>query len=356
MRWRVIGLVILAGALVPERAAAGEVVLFFCEDGVLGEGECASLLAAFREEVADHELEVHEGSIEEKLAQGMKLPPAVVSVTRDSAAIAAVWIEGGESVSINVYIPESLQTISKIMAEGQELDHRDVAFRLRTLLGAALYSDLPEFEVEEESEPEPEEAPVAPMPRIERDLEPPMDVEPRERRTWVRLQPGYVYLGYPTKGYWYHGVAFRVGVLALPALEIFLDADITAPKSMRFEAGIQRIRLENSQYVVGLGASYTFRIVGPVELTPLAGFHLGVSDSKVEAGGVERHRQVNTAIWAGLELRISIVRWMSLVVSTSMENLFNYEYFEWNTHEGEERVFSLNQFRMNVIAGACVSL
>lgn len=348
-------MVLLVGVLVPERAAAGDkVVLFFCEDVVLGEGECASLLAAFREEVADHELEVQEGSIEEKLAQGMKLPPAVVSVTRESEALAAVWIEGGDVVSINVYIPESLQTISKIIAEGQELDHRDVAFRLRTLLGAALYSDLPEFEVEPESEPEP--APVAQIPRIERDLEPEPDIEPRERRTWVRLQPGYVYLGYPTKGYWYHGVAFRLGVLALPALEIFVDADITAPKNMRFEAGIQRIKLENSQYVVGLGASYTFRIVGPVELMPLAGFHLGVSDSRVEAGGVERHRQPNTAIWAGLELRISIVRWMSLVVSTSMENLFNYEYFEWNTGEGEKRVFSLNQFRMNVIAGACVSL
>lgn len=357
---RLLAMAFMAMLLPAEALGQGiDHVLFFCEDEILGaEGECQALETAFGNELADFGVEVRQGSIGEKLAEGLHLPPAVVSVTRESGAIGSVWLTpGGDGIAVHVYTPDNLQTVSKIIAsygkEG-ELDYGDVAFRLRTFLGASLYSDIPDFDVEV---PEPEPAPAAyeGMPYIMEDRPPPLPETATERRMWVRLTQGYVLLGYPSRSYWYHGLSFRLGVLALPALEIFVDMDITFPRTMEYSSETGALRLENRQYLVGVGAGYTFEIAGPFSATPLAGFHFGISYSQENWSDQRRHREVNTAVWAGIELKLTPARWLAFHASISFENLFNYEVFDWQTRGGTQETFSLSQFRMNVVAGACVS-
>jgi hypothetical protein len=162
-------------------------------------------------------------------------------------------------------------------------------------------------------------------------------------------------LGYPTHAYWYHGIGIRAGVLVLPDLEVFVDVGVTFPMTKNYTSGSQIMRLENSQYLVGVGVGYTFRIVGPLALMPLAGFHLGISRTRENWSEDVLHQEVNIAIWTGLELRVNPIRYFGLVAAVILENLFNYEYFEWSILEGEVRTFSLAQFRLSVFAGACVT-
>ncbi|MBW2264272.1 MAG: hypothetical protein JRG91_20085 [Deltaproteobacteria bacterium] len=336
-------------------------VLFFCMDEVLGaEGECARLEAAFGTELADFGVHVVRGSIGEKLAEGIQLPPAVAAVTQESGALGAVWLtpgvnHGTDGLVMHVYTPDNLQVISKIVAEcGEEgtLDHGDVAFRLRTFLGASLYSDMPEFDL-----PEPEPVAAGTMPYILDDVGPPED-EPEKpgKRLRVRLAVGYIALGYPTRPYWFHGASFRLGVLAHPAFEIFVDGAVTVPLTLSFTSSSgETMELENRQSLMGIGAGYTFQLARPIAITPRAGLHLGLSDTRENWTEQKRHKELNAAVWVGLELLLMPVRWLAINLAVSIENLFNYEYFEWQIEGGPTRTFSLAQFRMNIVAGVCVS-
>jgi hypothetical protein len=343
-----------AWLLHPDAAAGQEqLVLFFCDgEPVAPDGVCDSFHEAFRSELADLDVEVRSTSLESKLSTGFQLPPAVAAAMAEAGAVASVWLTGNGGVMVHVYIPDSLQTISKVAVEFKEdgtIDYGDAAFRLRTLLSAALFTDLSDIEVEvpePPAAPEPAHVEPAPMPVLSEWVAP----VKAPRRLWVSMSQGYVLLGYPTRSYWYHGIGVRLGVLPVAGLEVFVDADITFPHRMKLDS----VRLDNSQYVLGLGAAYRFRIAGPLSLTPLAGFHVGVSDTLVTVEEATRHRRPNTAVWAGLEIEVSPARWISITAGAAVENLFNYEYFEIEGSESGRRVFSLAQLRMSVTAGASV--
>jgi hypothetical protein len=194
------------------------------------------------------------------------------------------------------------------------------------------------------------------MPYILEDEVPMEESEQPERRLWARLSAGYIALGYPTQSHWFHGAAFRVGVLALPQLEIFVDASVTALLKLKFTTDLgEEMVLENRQSVMGIGAGYTFQIARPFAITPRAGIHLGLSDTEEDWTKQQRHSELNGAVWLGLEILLMPARWLAVNIAVSIENLFNYEYFEWEVEGGPTRAFGLAQFRMNIVVGACLS-
>jgi len=256
----------------------------------------------------------------------------------------------------HVYTPGSLQPVTEIVprldADGA-LDIQDAAFRLRTLVAASLFFDLPGLESPVEAP-----LPVEEQPGIEIPPEPPAPAEPLRvstavHRPWARIHAGYLLASYPIENHWYHGIALSVGILPLPELEIFLDAGITFPNRLDLGATAsgQSLEIDNSQHVLGLGLGYSFRLGGRVSLSPRIGFHLGISDTLVKSPERRRYRELNTAIWAGLELRIAIVSLLSVYLGTSVENLFNYEYFRDDSGPESRTVFSLSQLRMRFYAG-----
>jgi hypothetical protein len=270
-----------------------------------------------------------------------------------------------------LYTPGTVQTTSEIefMADaGGNLDLVDAAFRLRSLIAAALFLDVPVIDTESTIEPPPPsddpEPAIPPHPVSATSTPFPGPVGSPEvhlakpvRVDWLVVDAGYLLVSFPLEKHLYHGIGLSVGVLLVPRLELFVDAGLSFANRMSFQ-GVDpgtTIRLENAQYVVGVGIGYHFLIGRVLRFTPLGGIHLGISDSTVQAGTKRRYREANASIWAGFELAARVTDWLSLQLGLAVENLFVYEVYELDEGEESRTLFSLSQLRLDFIAGASLS-
>jgi len=361
----------------------GNSVLVLCSDEILaGEGDCASFLKAFREEMANLDLVVIGGAMdvwERGIEKGT--PPEIVEATKNAGASCTVWTDsGGEGTPgfvLSVYSPGSVQAMTVVeprLGGDGKLDLGDAIFQLRSIIVAALFLDLPDIVVVEEPSPPMLGAALAPGPDTSpapavAEGSPPLEghvessgpwvrLASSVRRPWVKLAAGYALTGYPIEGLWYHGAGFSVAVMVLPSLELFVDAAVTAPRECRLGSTLEgdSLALSNSQYIVGLGLGWKFSIVGPVALVPLVGFHLGISDSLVRSDtGRRRYREPNTAVWTGFDMALAPARWIALTVGFRIENLFSYEHFVLQGTPSGDNDFSLSQLRLQINAGLAVS-
>jgi hypothetical protein len=339
----------------------GDSVLLLCSDDQLPAGlACIDLTEAVQKELSDLDITVQTGPVPTSLSVDGAAPTEIVEAVEQTGCASVIWVSASQdSLSLSVHTPGSMQPVVEIEPQTDtegSLDLRDVSFRLRTLIAASLFKDLPGLEVtenppEEPAEPEEPEEVEEPPPIIDDEPEPAVTL--KARRPWTKLDAGYLLASYPTQSHWYHGMMFSVGILPLPRLEIFVDAGITFPN--RLDLGLdstgERMVIDNAQYLVGLGLGYSFDLGSRVRLTPRAGFHLGVSDTSVRSPRERRLRELNTAIWGGIELRVVIVSWLSLSVGYIAENLFNFEYLLDKSGPEDVTVFSLSQFRMGIHVG-----
>jgi hypothetical protein len=346
---------LLASVHVPTaRAAEHGPVLFFCEDEVLGlgQGGCEDMLRALEAELADFGLQVVEaGPTADQEEPVGPVPSDVAAVTRQKGAAFSVWFtRQGDDLTLHVYDPGHEQKLARMAIPYDEqggLDMRDVAFRLRSLMGASLYSELDEVVDDEQMFDL-----AVPQERREvlgKWLEVPEKAEPR---TWVTLSQGYLVLGYPAESAWYHGIAIDVAVPPVAGLEIFVDGAAAFPHEVYSTREPASVRIENRQFLVGIGARYRVLGLGPLSLLPGGGFHLGISHSIVTHGGDRKYVKLNPALWMGIDIRIAIVRRFALVIGARFENLFHYEQFEWDG----EKLAGLHQFRFGAVAGVLVSI
>lgn len=351
-------------------------VLFFCNEELMtGAGTCFDLLTAVNEELAGLDLVAEaRGDIQLDSSPEASIPSQVQQAMDKEDASCALWLDMTDGLlTMRTLTPGSVQPVADIeLTEDEQgnLDLGDAAFRVRALIAAALFLDLPGIEeppsLDSEPEPPPPEPPSEPIEEepvtttdMEDENEPALSVHLQKtlRTHWVRIDAGYDLHGFPTEGHWYHGVGLSVGVLVIPRLELFVDAAISAPNTMnvgQLTTG-EKVVIVNAQYLVGLGLGYTFPLGGRVTLTPRIGFHLGVSASTVKAQDTRSHRKLNTAIFGGFELRVKLTRWLALLVSFDLENLFNFEYFEIIEGVDRDLVFRLAQLRMGLVAGVTVS-
>ena len=350
----------LAIAQVAAGGSAGDGVLLLCSNDLLPAGHaCTDLTEAVKQELSDLDITVQVGPVPESFTGDGAAPDEIVDAVEQAGAASVIWVarsESPDSFGFRVFTPESMQPVIEIepQVDGEGgLDIRDAAFRVRTLIAASLFKDLPGLEVPEK----PPEEPVEPEVEVEETLsvidEPEPQVTVEARRPWTKLDAGYLLASYPTQNHWYHGMMFSVGILPLPRLEIFVDAGITFPNhlDLGLDSTGEPMVIDNSQYLVGLGLGYSFDLGSRVRLTPRAGFHLGVSDTSVRSPRKRRLRELNTAIWGGIELRVVIVPWLSLSAGYIAENLFNFEYLLDKSGPEDVTVFSLSQFRMGIHAG-----
>lgn len=339
---------------------SGDSVLLLCSDEQLPTGlACIDLTEAVQKELSDLDITVQTGPVPATLSGDGAAPTEIVEAVEQTGCASVIWVSASQdSLSLSVHTPGSMQPVVEIEPQADtegSLDLRDMSFRLRTLIAASLFKDLPGLEVPEEppvepAEPEEPEEMEEPPPVID---EPEPQVTVEARRPWTKLDAGYLLASYPTESHWYHGMMFSVGILPLPRLEIFVDAGITFPNhlDLGLDSTGEPMVIDNSQYLVGLGLGYSFDLGSRVRLTPRAGFHLGVSDTSVRSPNERRLRELNTAIWGGIELRVVIVSWLSLSAGYIAENLFNFEYLLDKSGPEDVTVFSLSQFRMGIHAG-----
>jgi hypothetical protein len=332
-----------AGAAAEERGP----VLFFCDEEAIG--ECAELLGALRKEMGDFGLDVmavYEPIDVDALPHGR--PPGVVErATAQEGATFATWLLlEGELLVIHVFDPGTEQTFSKQIAVREGIDCKQVAFRLRSLMGASLYAELDDILVDEDLM-----ALAVPPEKVEV-IEEVMQIKAR-RRSWVGLCLDYLLLSYPTEDFWAHGLAFEVHVIPVSRLEVLLDGALTFPRHVRevVEEGVE-LGFGNEQYLVGLGARYAVLDVGRVAVLPEAGFRLGISVNRVTWQGDEKFVDINPALWAGLRARVRVVRRVGLELGMRFANLFRYEGFTWRGHH----VTGLAQFRFSAYVGVRVAI
>ena len=335
-------------------------VLVYCDDGDLGlvDGSCATLAAALQAELTDFYLTVvHVEEMVDAPVDDDHVPAAIADRTHAAGALFSVWFSRagfspGKYIILNVYDPSIQQTISRTVpafdAAGG-INHSDVSFHTRIIMGASLYSDISAIKDDENlvALAIPEEAAEI------------IEKRAPERRTWVRLQVGYLFTGYPTEGALYHGFAYDAAIVPVPRLEVFLDGGASfMPEPVLSES--RKVEIYNRQVLLGLGARYDVIGHDRIALLPSAGFHLGISLSRVTILDHDRtssYRIVNPALWAGLELRVHIVPRVSLSVGLRFENLFRFERF-FEGEEGGERsdFFQLSQFRFGSLAMICVHI
>lgn len=346
---RLVVLVACVCVLHPAGAAAGErgPVLFYCDEGQVE--TCAELLGALRKEMGDFGLDVmamYEQIDLASIPHGR--PPEVVErATAQEGATFATWItRQGDILSIHVFDPAAAQTFSKQIAVREGIDCKQVAFRLRSLMGASLYAELDDILVDEDLM-----ALAVPPEKVEV-IEEVMQIKAR-RRSWVGLCLDYLLLSYPTEDFWAHGLAFEVHVMPARRLEVLLDGALTFPRHVRevVEEGVE-LGFGNEQYLVGLGARYAVLSVGRVALLPEAGFRLGISVNRVTWQGDEKFVDINPALWAGFRARVRVVRRVGLELGMRFANLFRYEGFTWHGHH----VTGLAQFRFSAFAGVRVAI
>ncbi len=359
----------------PASATSPGELLLLCNEALLGNGAtCTALVEAVEQEMDGLDMGVVPGEQPVEMAAG-DVPAPIMEATAAGEVSCGAWIAltpGGPS--LEVYTPGSVQTRSSIPiaheAQGT-LDTADAAFRLRSILAAAFFLDLPGIE---ENAPAQGMPPPAPSPPDEPAKEPPLlphasdpgsETEGGAHTSgpgvmymgWIRAEAGYALIGYPTEKHWYHALGLSLGVVLVARLELFVDAAISAPIEMELGTTTSgtNVRIENAQYLVGMGLGYGFRPAARVSLAPRIGFHLGISESEVRALGTETHRRLNAAMWAGIEVRVALTGFLALNAAFSIENLFNYEYFEIVENMTTRRVFSLAQLRLDLAAGITFS-
>jgi hypothetical protein len=270
-------------------------------------------------------------------------------------------------ITLHVYDPSINQTISRTVPAIDNLgnlNHADVAFHARIVMGASLYSDIDAIKHEQNL------VSLA-IPEERKEL---FEKERPERREWVKLGVGYQFAGFPTEVLWYHGLGFDAAVIPIPRLEVFVDVSILfmqgkvsgSMEDPETSDPYAWANLRNKQILVGVGARYDLLPSERIALLPEGGFHLGVSASDVTVYGPgisdERHyRKVHPALWAGLQFRVRIAKRVWFLAGLRFENLFRVDavYLVDEQDDGTEnssKIFELSQFRFAAVAMVCFSI
>lgn len=332
----------------PAGAEGGHRVLVFCDEAQLGTGPgaCESMHLALEGELSDFDLEIvlMPGPHEEASPTGI-VPGFIAAKTAEQAALFSVWFTrtatpSGVRLTMHVFDPAVVQVISRTLQsadQGGAIDEADVAFHIRIIMGASLYSDIDQI-VEED------------------DL---MDLAiPKERRSamaapaMMRLDVGYLLSGYPTRDHWYHGFVFDVAFLPLQRLEIFTDVAVAFRQDAVTVDEPAYAHLRNSQILIGVGVRYDILAHERVSILPVAGLHLGLSHTTVTMRDVDRYLRLHPAIWAGVDVRIAISPRVAVAVDVSFENLFRRERFFLEN----EVIFEISQFRFGTALMLCFSI
>jgi hypothetical protein len=345
----------------PSRAQKDNPVLVYCDDGDIqaGDGSCALLVKAIQGELTDFYLDVvHIGELVGPAEGRSHVPAGVAKRTGEAGAIFAVWLTRssfapGKVITLNVYDPGIEQTISRTLPAFDpmgNLNHADVAFHTRIIMGASLYSDIDSIQNDENLV-----ALAIPEERVE-------FLASREpvRRTWVRFDLGYLFSGYPQRNYWYHGILFDAAFVPFPRFEVFLDLGLSFMQEEVTVTSPAWVSLDNRQVHVGIGARYDVLGLDRIGLLPSAGFHVGVSSSDVTVADLDRdlsYHRVHPAGWAGLDVRVHIVRHVSLALGMRFENLFRRERIRLvEDEENKPTIFEISQFRFAAFLLVCVSI
>jgi hypothetical protein len=339
---------VLALAPRPAGAQHGHKVLLFCDETQLeaGPGACESMHLALEGELSDFNLEITLLPYSSGEAPTTGLVPALIaSRTAETGSLFAVWFSRNEAVqdatlNMHVYDPAVVQVISRTLKtpEGSTtIDEADVAFHIRIIMGASLYSDIDQI-VDEEG-------------LMELAI-------PKERRSamtspaMMRLDVGYLLTGYPTRNHWYHGFVFDAAFLPLPRLEIFTDVAVAFRQSAVTVNDPAYAHLRNSQILIGVGVRYDILAHERVSILPVAGLHLGLSHTTVTMRDVDRYLRLHPAVWAGVDVRIAIARRVAIAVDVSFENLFRRERFILENTV----IFEVSQFRFGTALMICFSI
>lgn len=345
----------------PSLAQKDNPVLVYCDDGDIqaGEGSCAALVKAIQGELTDFYLDVvHIGELVGPVEGRSHVPAGIAKRTGEAGAIFAVWFTRssfapGKVITLNVYDPGIEQTISRTLPAFDplgSLNHADVAFHTRIIMGASLYSDIDSIQNDENLM-----ALAIPEERVE-------FLASREpaRRTWVRFDLGYLFSGYPLRNHWYHGILFDAAFVPFPRFEVFLDLGLSFMQDEVTVSSPAWVSLDNRQVHVGIGARYDVLGLDRVGLLPSAGFHVGVSSSDVSVEDRDlSYHKVHPAGWAGLDVRVHLVRHVSLALGMRFENLFRRERIFLVPEEGVDekvKIFEISQFRFAAFALVCVSI
>lgn len=337
----------LALASWPAAAAPGHKVLLFCDEIQLGTGPgaCESMHLALEGELSDFDLEIvlMTEPPDEATHTGL-VPPLIEAKTTELGALFSVWFtragEQDSRLTMHVFDPGVVQVISRsLQASGEAgtIDEADVAFHIRIIMGASLYSDIDQI-VDEEGL---------------------MDLAiPNKRRfamappAMMRLDVGYLLSGYPTRNHWYHGFVFDVAFLPMRRLEIFTDAALAFLQSPVTVNEPAYAHLRNTMILIGVGVRYDILAHERVSILPVAGLHLGLSHSTVTMRGVARYLRLHPAVWAGVDVRVAIVERVAIAVDVSFENLFRRERFILEN----TTIFEVSQFRFGAALMVCFSI
>ncbi len=342
----------LAATLAPGTARAGEVVLFVCDDASLGQGPggCDGVRVALGLEVADYGLEVIVPEcgllIEQAEVQGL---------SAIHGARFAVWFsrEADGQFAMHVFDPGTGQTLSRsivaAVTDPQDV-YTEIAFRLRSLMGASLYSDLDDLVAGGGVA-----SPLVQLavPKEQRVILVKLLGAPAAWRPWARVYNVYSVVGYPATTMWLDGVGLGAAVIPVDRLEVVTDLVVAFGGHSSFtpEPGVT-LRFSSLAYLVRVGVRFEVLRLGPLAVMPAAGLSLGVSRTTVVQDGAGDHVHVNGALWGGLDLRVDLVPRFGLVIGARFENLFNHETFRYKG----EAVYGPSQFRFSATAGVCVTL
>jgi hypothetical protein len=354
---RVAATVLVVGAVArPAHAGEGRSrVLLLCNEDVLdvaGEG-CPSLAAALGSELADFDVGIElvpwSGA---PIPEGKLVPPVVAALHAQRGGIFSAWLSRSDTgiLTAHVYDTGNEQTISRVLgalgAEGLGLP--EVAFHLRLIMGASLYSELEKIVEDEDlmalAVPEERMRIIANMPK-----------EPvPERRTRLRIHLGYLLLGYPTADHWFHGFATGVALVPVGRLEILLEGS-AAFTGERARSEAADVTLHNTQIDLGLGLGYEILMASWLGVLPLAGFRLGISHTDVREGDGRRTvDRVNPILQAGLDLRFYVHERIAIHVGTRLDFLFRYQVFDAEVDGSRVDIYELARFRFGATAGFSV--
>jgi len=339
---------ILAFAAREAGAQQGHKVLLFCDEAQLtaGPGACESMHLALEGELSDFNLVITlmPHTLEEAPATGL-VPVDIAARTAETGSLFAVWFSRNEgahesTLNMHVYDPAVAQVISRTLPcpeEGQPIDEADVAFHIRIIMGASLYSDIDQI-VDEDG-------------LMELAI-------PKERRSamaspvMMRLDVGYLLSGYPTRNHWYHGFVFDVAFLPLHRLEIFTDVALAFRQDAVTVSEPAYAHLRNTQILIGVGVRYDILAHERVSILPVVGLHLGLSHTTVTMRDVDRYLRLHPAIWGGVDVRIAIAQRVAIAVDVSFENLFRRERFILENTV----IFEVSQFRFGAALMLCFSI
>lgn len=339
---------VLALAPHPAGAQHAHKVLLFCDETQLaaGPGACESIHLALEGELSDFDLEITLMPYTSGDGPPTGLVPALIaSRTAETGSLFAVWFSRNEeaqdaTLNMHVYDPAVVQVISRTLQcpdEDRPIDEADVAFHIRIIMGASLYSDIDQI-VDEDG-------------LMELAI-------PKERRSamaspaMMRLDVGYLLSGYPTRNHWYHGFVFDVAFLPLQRLEIFTDVALAFRQDAVTVRDPAYAHLRNTQILIGVGVRYDILAHERVSILPVVGLHLGLSHTTVTMRDVDRYLRLHPAVWAGVDVRIAIARRVAIAVDVSFENLFRRERFILENTV----IFEVSQFRFGAALMLCFSI